>query len=69
VPNKYVITAVPAEKPATMPLDEPTVAIEEAVPHVPPDVTFESVIAPPAHTVPGPLMAAGTTLIVKLVVI
>jgi hypothetical protein len=62
--NEYVIVAVPFDTPVTTPLAEPTLTKEEALLHVPPDVTSDNVIVELAQTVPGPLIAAGVVLTV-----
>ena len=64
------IGATPPLTPVTIPLDEPTVAIEvlpEA--QVPPPVLLVNVIVCVAHTTPGPVDAAGSGCTVTTAVV
>ena len=52
---------VPADRPATMPDEEPTAAIPvRALVHTPPDVPSLRVCVCPRHTWGAPLMGVGT---------
>ena len=50
----WSITDVPAELPCTTPLDEPMLAGQEMMLHVPGDATSESVALEPTQTYDGP---------------
>jgi len=67
--SMYVMTEVPLETPVTMPVDEPTVAID-VLPllHVPPPVPVK-IIVEPTHTLPGPVIAPGLALTVIIPVV
>jgi hypothetical protein len=56
---------VPCIEPDTIPLEEPIVAtLKKPLVHVPPVVASVKVTVEPAHTVPGPDIAAGNGLTV-----
>ena len=59
---------MPLPLPDTIPLSEPTVADEDTVLHKPPPTVSVRVIAAPAHTPEGPVMAVGDKLTVTVVV-
>jgi hypothetical protein len=63
------MTVVPVVTPLTMPDDEPTVAtVVLLLIQVPPAVASVTVIVEPAHTLVGPLIAAGAGLTVTTAV-
>ena len=72
VPIAYVMVAVPAVPPVTIPDELPTDAMDGALlAQVPPDTGLVSVTVCVAHTVSGPLIVPGfgftvTTLVTKL---
>jgi hypothetical protein len=68
VGNVYVITAVPAVKPFTIPLEELIIATDVLPLHVPPVTVFVKVVAKPAQTDAVPPMAGGSGLTVKTTV-
>jgi hypothetical protein len=67
----YIILGVPVATPLTIPVVEPTVALERSLLlHVPPPVASASVVVEPTHTVEAPVTTAGdaftlTTVVVK----
>jgi len=66
----YVITAVPGNKPVTMPVAAPTVAAAKGVVlHVPPEMESVSVIDKPWQTAPGPEIGGGAGLTVTVIVV
>jgi hypothetical protein len=67
-PMLYVIVAVPAVIPFTMPVEAPTETLLDAVLHEPPVVASASVIALPIHTDEEPVMAVGPGLTNTIVV-
>jgi len=68
-PVEYVIVAVPPTPPVTIPVAEPTVAIDVLLLlHVPPLVTSDNVVLNPAHTLGEPDMPPGVASVVIVVV-
>lgn len=68
-PNEYVMVAIPAVTPVTIPVDDPTVAIPGALlVHVPPVTPSLSVVARPMHTCVTPVIAVGTVFTVTVAV-
>ena len=68
--NPYVMVATPVLTAVTRPVDEPTVATEPLVLHVPPITVLVKVRLEPRHNVGVPTIAAGNGLIsIGLVVI
>ncbi len=66
VDNVYVIVALPAATPETLP-DVPTEATEELLLlHVPPEVALVNAVAEPTQTEVAPLTAAGFALTVTV---
>jgi hypothetical protein len=56
----YVIVAVPANTPVTIPVPEPTDAVLVLpLDHVPPGLLFDNTIPAPTHTADAPLILAG----------
>jgi hypothetical protein len=67
---RYVILVVPAVKPYTMPVVDPTVATVVAeLLHVPPAVPSLKVMVEPAHIEEAPLMAVGDGITVSVAVV
>jgi len=67
--SMYVIVAVPADIPLTVPLSEPTVAtVTLPLVHVPPPVVDDSDVDAPIHTVAVPVIDAGIGFTVAIVV-
>jgi len=66
----YMIVTEPGLTPVTMPLEEPTVAID-VLPllQVPPGVVELNVMLRPIQTDPGPVIAAGSGFTVIVVVV
>jgi hypothetical protein len=66
----YVIVALPADIPETMPVAELTAATAEALEdHVPPPIELLKAIVEPTHTEDDPEIAAGNELTVTGVVL
>lgn len=69
VPNVYVIVAVPANIPLTMPVPDPTLATAVLLlAHVPPPTELLNVLVVPSHTFITPVMAGGGGFIVAVAV-
>ena len=63
-----MIVVEPFDTPVTTPVKEPTDAIPELLlVHVPPDDALASVVVKPTHTLVVPVIAAGSGLIVTVV--
>jgi len=66
LPIEYVIVARPAAIPATMPVEEPTVAVPGALlVQLPPGVRSLNVVVNPMHTCSVPVMGAGAPVTQK----
>jgi hypothetical protein len=65
-----VILEVPVVRPETTPVEETTVATDKLLLlHVPPGVVLESDVVPPIHIDRPPVMVAGRSLIVTVVLV